>query len=127
MQNLKSVADWRERIAQLMGERRQELALTPVSLRQVRGQLPKCLLRVLALGDIGDRPIEAAQSPAGPLAEKIDPSLSEHPPRRPVRMNDAILGGIWFRVDRADRGLDCHPDAIPILRMNAIKSLLIAD
>ena len=51
-QHSAGVADRRQRVAQLVGQHRQELVLAAVGFGQVRRQLPQVVLEPLSLGDI---------------------------------------------------------------------------
>ena len=82
LHELHRVRDRRERVAQLVRERRQELVLAPVGLAQR-------LLAADALGEV-DADADAAADAVRFVEER--PGMDHHLPRRPVRAVDLDLG-----------------------------------
>src|SRR5262249_55508180 len=95
-ENLDGVADWSEGVAQLMGQRRQELVLAAVGLPQRFGLTAERLLHLLALGDIYTN-ADQTQRPT-PLVEADLPTGPE-PVDAAVRPNYSPLRGVSARLE----------------------------
>ena len=51
----------------------------PLGLHFLEEMLPLCV-GLLAVGDVGDRPVEAREASLAALTRKIRPAFGEHPP-----------------------------------------------
>ena len=103
----------RQRVAQLVGEHREELVLAPVRFPHLRGLLAELFLQPLPAAHVdsdSDHPDRFAARVLDDLAAGV------RPPRDAVGAHDAEL--LFVREPGLDRAPDRGFDPLPVVRMD---------